>query len=162
MIYNAAQRAVACLLLVCSPTTAGVHAQSIDRASLASMSYAAVFASDEVLEATRREIGTLRLRAVEALARAMADCDGGLSKEELTRAPCLRSEAYFRIVAPREGALSYLFDLVGLRSATLLGSDVVGIRSEEDRSDVQRIRDIRTSWAAAIRERFETLDGQSR
>lgn len=121
-----------------------------------------VFVSDEILEASEKEIATLNLRVAEALARALADCANSLSEDERIRADCDRSRAYFDIVSVPRGPL-------GLLSAALNGTTLL-VRlnwrgsgtSKDNAARIDRIVKIEGRWKNAVRWRLQELDKMPR
>lgn len=117
-----------------------------------------LFLSDEVLEASLREIATLNLRVAEALARALADCTDSLSEDEGLRAYCDRAYAYFDIVSAPRGALGLLSAAVnGNRLLIRLTSKGHGT-STENAARIDRMVKIEGRWKNAVRWRLQELD----
>lgn len=117
-----------------------------------------VFVSDEILEASEKEIATLNLRVAEALVRALADCTNSLSEDERIRNDCDRSRAYFDIVSAPKGPL-------GLLSAALNGTTML-VRltsrspgtSKDSATRIERMVKIEGRWRNAVRRRLQELD----
>lgn len=118
-----------------------------------------LFGNEEVLKASQVEIGSLNRREVEALARAMADCEGNLSEEELVRGYCMRAQKYLRVIYPGGGALGQLI-LASEAEARLVRWNAANRKpvGPEQLASIRRLILIDHAWSLAIQQRLRELD----
>lgn len=117
---------------------------------------------EEELEASVKEVASLREREAEALARALADCAYSHMPGDVSANPCSRARAYFVVIGPDGTSLSRLFATLHYYSLTWLSRPRDGLRPTEDRQHVARMQLIEMAWTTAVRLRLQALDREAR
>ncbi len=138
-----------------APNPLSVYAPKLD--GLARLSAAEIFDSDEVLRASVEQIGRLRHREAEALARMVADCREAPTADAMANGYCWRARGYFEIVAAPHGALGFLFAALSAR-LTWTHADWQRVDSLERALVIRRIARIEGAWGAAVHSRLTALD----
>lgn len=142
-----------------TPSTLSVYAPKLD--GLARLTAAEIFDSDEVLGASVEQIGRLRHREAEALARMLADCREAPTADAMANGYCWRARGYFEIVAAPYGPLGFLFAALSAR-LTWTHADWQRVDSLDRALVIRRIARIEGAWGAAVYSRLLALDRERR